>query len=287
MLDNAPPKHRKKEFSQVLSSLQELDQRLADGTSRGDLALIEFLVQSKGWRGIVVPELVSRTGYREEHLLSLLAQLETVLLVPQEPGLALSLSSLTALKHKIKAFLEDFHRSNPLTTGVSREEVKKRFLGTASSAYFQFVVQSLEEEGSVQTQATTLAIQGREVELGPRQAQLRQEILDSIDRSFPEPPSLRELIQSSPHPPEEVKSIFYYLLENGELIRISENLVATASQIAGLKKELSQKFGSGEAFTVPEFKDLFKISRKYAIPFLEYLDRERVTQRQGDRRILR
>ena len=136
-------------------------------------------------------------------------------------------------------------------------------------------------------QATTLAVHGRTVELDPKQVQVRQEILDSINRSFPELPSLRELSQSSPHPPEEVRSIFYYLLENGELIRISENLVATASQIAGLKKELSQRFGSGEAFTVPEFKDIFKISRKYAIPFLEYLDRERITQRQGDKRILR
>ena len=287
ILDNAPSRHRKKELPQVLSSLQELDRHLVGDAPRGDLALLEFLVQSKGWRGIVVPELVSRTGYREEHLLSLLAQLETVLLVLQDPGLALSRSSLDALKKKITSFLEEFHRAHPLAAGVSREEVKKRFLGTASSTYFQFVIQALEEEGLVQTQATTLAIHGRKVELGPKQEQVRQEILNSIDRSFPEPPSLKELIQSSPHPPEEVRSVFYYLLEKGELIRISENLVATASQIADLKKELSQKFGSGESFTVPEFKDLFKISRKYAIPFLEYLDRERVTQRQGDRRILR
>ena len=287
ILDNAPPKHRKKELPQVLSSLQELDRSLVGDARRGDLALLEFLVQSKGWRGIVVPELVSRTGYREEHLLSLLARLETVLLVPQDPGLALSRSSLDALKQRITAFLEEFHRAHPLAVGVSREEVKKRFLGTASSSYFQFVVQALEQEDLVQTRATTLAIHGRKVELGPKQEQMRQEILDSIDRSFPEPPSLRELIQSSPHPSEEVKSIFYYLLEKGELIRISEKLVATASQIDGLKKKLSQKFGRGRAFTVPEFKDLFKISRKYAIPFLEYLDRERVTQRQGDQRILR
>ena len=287
ILDNAPPKHRKKELPQVLSSLQELDRTLVDNTSKGDLALVEFLVESKGWRGITVPELVSRTGYREKHLLPLLAELETVILVPQDPGLALSRSSLDALKHEITSFLEEFHRAHPLTAGVSREEVKKRFLGTASSAYFQFVVQTLEKEGMVQTQATTLAVHGRKVALGPQQEQVRQEILDSIDRGFPTPPLLRELIQSSPHPPEEVRSIFYYLLENGELIRISENLVATAGQIAGLKKKLSQKFGSGEAFTVPEFKDLFKISRKYAIPFLEYLDQERVTLRQGDRRILR
>ena len=287
ILDNTPSKHRKKELPQVLSSLHELDRSLVDDAPRGDLALVEFLVQSKGWCGIVLPELVSRTGYREEHLFSLLAQLETVLLVPQDPGLALSRSSLDALKQQITSFLEGFHRAQPLAAGASREEVKKRFLGTASSAYFQFVVQALEKENLIQTQATTLAIHGRKVELGSNQEQVRQEILNSIDQSFPEPPSLRELMQSSSHTPEEVRSIFFYLLEEGELIRISENLVATTGQIDALKKELNQRFGIGEAFTVPEFKDLFKISRKYAIPFLEYLDRERVTQRIGDQRILR
>jgi selenocysteine-specific elongation factor len=49
---------------------------------------------------------------------------------------------------------------------------------------------------------------------------------------------------------------------------------------------LTNSFPSGNTFSVPEFKDLFKISRKYAIPFLEYLDRERVTRRTGDKRVV-
>ena len=287
ILDNAPPKHRKKNFEQALFSLRELYKRMALPPPESDLGLIEYLVDSKNWLGIDLPELVARSGYREEHILSLLGQLETLILVPQDPPLAVSRTALDTLKAETVTFLEEFHRAQPLASGVSREEVKKRFFSTATSTYFQFVIQILEDENRVRSGTTTLSSHGQKVSLGPEQEQMKQEILGSIDRTFPELPSLKELIQSSSHPPAEVKAVFYYLLEAGELIRISERLVATASQIAGLKKELSQRFGRGIPFTVPEFKDIFKISRKYAIPFLEYLDRERVTQRVGDRRILR
>ena len=70
------------------------------------------------------------------------------------------------------------------------------------------------------------------------------------------------------------------------MIRVSVDVVVASDQITSLKARLKDSFPSGNTFSVPEFKDLFKISRKYAIPFLEYLDRERVTRRTGDKRVV-
>jgi selenocysteine-specific elongation factor len=74
------------------------------------------------------------------------------------------------------------------------------------------------------------------------------------------------------------------LLRDRRLVRVSDELVFHASAIQSLRDLLHEK--KGRRFAVPEFKDWTGISRKYAIPLLEYLDRERITRRDGDARVV-
>jgi len=74
------------------------------------------------------------------------------------------------------------------------------------------------------------------------------------------------------------------MLRDKRLVRVSDELVFHASTMESLRSLLAQKKGSH--FAVPEFKDWTGISRKYAIPLLEYLDRERITRRDGDSRVV-
>jgi selenocysteine-specific elongation factor len=74
------------------------------------------------------------------------------------------------------------------------------------------------------------------------------------------------------------------LLKDGRLIRIQPDLVLHASAVAGLRSQLAAR--RGQRFSVPEFKEWTGVSRKYAIPLLEYLDREHITVRQGDFRVV-
>jgi selenocysteine-specific elongation factor len=80
------------------------------------------------------------------------------------------------------------------------------------------------------------------------------------------------------------REVAYHLISTGQLVRISESLVMTPQLIDQLADGLRQKFPAGTEFTVPEFKTLFSISRKYAIPLLEFLDRQRITNRSADKR---
>jgi len=68
------------------------------------------------------------------------------------------------------------------------------------------------------------------------------------------------------------------------LIKVGDDLVFHAGAIERLRRLLAAH--RGERFTVAQFKDWTGVSRKYAIPLLEYLDRERVTLRQGDTRVV-
>jgi len=97
---------------------------------------------------------------------------------------------------------------------------------------------------------------------------------------------LEELLKTLPYDPSQVRDVYYFLLQQGELIRVSENIVLSPGRITFLQSQLQESFPSGRTFTVPEFKDLFGISRKYAIPFLEFLDRKRITRRIGDKRVV-
>jgi selenocysteine-specific elongation factor len=70
------------------------------------------------------------------------------------------------------------------------------------------------------------------------------------------------------------------------LVKVSEDLVYHRTTLDSIKKQIKSKFAPGSKFGVAEFKELFDITRKHAIPLLEYLDRERFTRRIGNDRIL-
>ena len=74
------------------------------------------------------------------------------------------------------------------------------------------------------------------------------------------------------------------LLKNKRLVRVADGLIFHADVIQHVRKSLS--IHKGRRFTVPEFKEWTQMSRKYAIPVLEYLDREKVTRRDGDQRVI-
>jgi selenocysteine-specific elongation factor len=74
------------------------------------------------------------------------------------------------------------------------------------------------------------------------------------------------------------------MVSRGQLIRLPDGLILAASAVAGLKRDL---LATGwERFSVPEFKDRFGLSRKWAIPLLEHLDSKGVTRRVGDERMI-
>ena len=97
-------------------------------------------------------------------------------------------------------------------------------------------------------------------------------------------PALAEVLKASGVDPTRARSILQILLREGKLVRVSADLVLHASVLAQLRDLLAAK--RGQRFTVPVFKDWTGVSRKYAIPLLEFLDREHVTRHEGDERVV-
>ena len=76
------------------------------------------------------------------------------------------------------------------------------------------------------------------------------------------------------------------VLRDRVLVKLTDDLVFHQTAIQGLRQILAEYKSKSPKIDVPTFKDLTGISRKYAIPLLEYLDRERVTRRVGDERVI-
>ena len=286
ILDNAPQKHLKKDLPQLLSELKKLTSKWEARSPTADPVLLEYFIKSKGYSGMVLSELVSRTGYTKAHLLDILKSLNTVALVPQEPFPVVFKAALKGLKNQLVDFLRSFHSSNPLAAGVPREELKRRFFDSAANSYFQFTLDLLEQERQIRASASTVSLYGKKVELSESQLKIREQIFQVLKQRWPQSPTLNEVLAELPGNKDKIREVYYFLLQAGELVRVSQDIVLSSGQIDFLKQELRKSFPSGEIFSVPEFKDLFQVSRKYAIPLLEFLDRERVTRRVGDKRLV-
>jgi selenocysteine-specific elongation factor len=286
VLDNAPPKHRRADSARVTAELSELGKRWEQDSPDLGPALVEYFVCSNGPLGLDVQQLAWRTGWLESGVKRALSAIPTVELIPQEPSLAVSRQAASALREEIVDYLSRFRKSNPMATGAPKEEVKARIMPWASPAYFQFMLDSLVRERKIELNAGEAAVFGAQVELSPLSSDIRTRIVALLEKSGMQPPGWEEITAALPYPAKEIREVYHFLLKRGELVRVAADIVLLARQAEALKQRVRALFVPGRAFSVSEFKDAFSLSRKYAIPFLEYLDRERVTRRTGDQRVV-
>ena len=238
------------------------------------------LLVSEARYGMGMPELVERTGLVEADIHK--AAAAAPLIAIESPQFWLLDSKWVASRlDAIHETLKQFHRKNPLIAGLSKEELRSKQLPGAPPWLMDALL----------ARAKTLAVDGETVRLASHQISLKQdeaEASSKIENSFQAAglavPSLSEVLGKSGVEANRARNILQLLLRDKRLVRISDELVFHASAIRSLRELLVKK--KGARFGVPEFKDWTGISRKYAIPLLEFLDRERVTRREGDSRLV-
>jgi selenocysteine-specific elongation factor len=177
--------------------------------------------------------------------------------------------------------LKQFHRRNPLLAGVSKEELRSKLLAGAPAWLLDALL----------GRAKTIVSDGETVRLVSHKIAFREDeeaAAKKMEAAFRDAgltvPSLNEVLAKSGIEAGRARTLLQLLLKDKRLVRISDELVFHSSAVQSLRGMLLQK--KGQRFAVPEFKDWTGVSRKYAIPLLEFLDRERVTKRDGDSRIV-
>jgi selenocysteine-specific elongation factor len=230
--------------------------------------------------GMGMPELVGRTGLLEADIRK--AASAAPVIAFESPQFWLLYSKWVAGQlEAIHETLKQFHRKNPLLGGLSKEELRSKQLPGAPAWLLDALL----------ARAKTLASDGETVRLASHQISLKQDEADAsakIEHAFQaaglEVPSMNEVLGKSGVEPKSARNILQLLLRDKRLVRVSDELVFHASAIQSLRELLAEKRGA--RFAVPDFKDWTGVSRKYAIPLLEFLDREHVTRREGDARVV-
>ncbi|MDM7994435.1 MAG: selenocysteine-specific translation elongation factor [Acidobacteriota bacterium] len=208
-----------------------------------------------------------------------------VLLQAPSPILVLP-QVVESLKKDTLTQVSNFHKENPLQKGISKEELRKRLYDDLPLEVFRHCLDNLVEKKKIAFLEDAIAIFGREVQLSAEEQQVRERIEDFFRKAGYQPPALSDLPNVSGASPEVVRRICFWLLKEKILIKLSDDIIYHQTVIESIKKQIKAKFTAGSKFGVADFKELFDITRKHAIPLLEYLDREKFTRRIGNDRLL-
>ncbi len=183
---------------------------------------------------------------------------------------------------RIASRLEELHRSQPLVPGHPRPAL--RSASELDEEAFAAVVERGVKLGRLKVARDLLSLASHEVRLGDDERRALEAILAAHLQGGLQPPDLPAVLDSLVVPREKAQRLVRLLLGSGELVKLKDDMLVHGGAMAGLLRDMSSWYQSGQAFTVPDFKSRSGTSRKHAIPLLEYLDSQGLARRQGEGR---
>ncbi|MBS1789764.1 MAG: selenocysteine-specific translation elongation factor [Acidobacteria bacterium] len=282
IMDALPRKHKLREGAQVVAQLEKLS--AADEVER-----IALLVEMGGERGMNFTELAARSGSTDETIkraADSLTKTRRLIAAVATPLLLVSRVEFENLAKQVRALLKSFHTRAPLETGMGREEVREKIFANLPPEIFRAVLAQLTERNEIAAEKDLLRLPTHRVALSAEEQAAKDHLAEIYARAALQPISLEEAIAQagSQFGIDQARATRFaqMLINSGDLIKVAD-LIFHRSAIDGLRETLQrQKAEYGAKLDVGTFKDLTGISRKYAIPLLEFLDRQRVTRRVGD-----
>ena len=272
-------RHRASDLSQSLEAFS------------GDLpeALTQWIREAQE-AGIDTAALTQRTGEKRaviEEALDRLQKAQKVLRA--EPPTVQETRWLTPdvvlqVKDRAQAVLRSYFKKQRLADGMPKAEAIERLLPKRAADLAPVYLEWLQAEKILVVSGGQVNLPGRSAELTGEESNLAAEIVQKFDASGLQPPPPSEVCRSLSAKPQIFDGVVQYLLKKGDLLRLPGGLLISAKALSGIADDLQQ--GGQEKITVGDFKSRFGLTRKWAIPILEYLDSAGVTKRIGDQRLI-
>jgi selenocysteine-specific elongation factor len=283
VLANFAPRHRRGDAA-GLHALEIFE--------RGNREEVLATMTTAEQAGVSLNSIVARTGWRETDVRATLAALAAagkVVVVNQEPVVVAASEVVAAGVARLREEIEKFHRANPLVEGIPKEDLRGRVAGPrgGGAEVFRAALDALVMKGEVLLAGDLVKRAGREITLQPEETRAKAEIERAFESAGLAVPATKEVLARLAVEPRRARRLLQLLVREQALVKVTEDLIFHRSAIARLRGLLAAyKRDRGERLPIAAFKELTGVSRKYAIPLLEYLDRERVTRRTGDERII-
>jgi selenocysteine-specific elongation factor len=285
VLDSHATKHRGREIPLARARLEAL------AAARSRATQFALFVETSEGHGMRRAEQQARTGWRDDVLEEAAREAQASGAVVDADGVYIGRMSFDRLSQAALEEVAAHHRREPLARGLLRETLRERLFSRAAPEVFRAVLAHLEREGALRSEKEFVRAGGHSVSLSPADAALRERLEQIYREAALEAPTFDEALERATIKVsrEHARKILQLLIDAGALLRVRDDLFFHREALDRLVEKLREYAAQHKPerlIDVPAFKDLAGVSRKYAIPLLEYFDRERVTRRAGDRRII-
>ena len=275
------PARRKSKDQTVIPFLKILENGSAE-------AILSAMLE-RNPAGLGTDEILRRTGWPPSQIQDAAAKLvpaKSARQVANQPPTFASVRAVNECAARLIRAVEDFHRANPLLPGITKQDLlgKTKEMGTA---VFETALDDLVKARKVTVTGEIVQSAGRELVLTGDEAKAKALIESEFEKAGLAVPGFAAILEKLPVDSKRAEKLLQILLREKVLVKVASDLIFHGSALIRLKAMLaSYKKRQGEQLPINAFKELTGVSRKYAIPLLEHLDRERVTRRVGDLRVI-
>jgi selenocysteine-specific elongation factor len=276
-------KHRGREFAQVRAQLKSL---------KTPESRVKTFVEASSEIGLRDRELAARTAWTDEALAVAINQALGRKEITNSDGVLISTEAFTQLGARVRDELKFHHQREPLARGLPRETLRERVFPHSQPEVFRGVLDDLERQGVVVSDKDVVRLAEHKLTITGEDAALRDRLAQIYKGARLEPPLSDDALSQiglGKNQSAYGKRLIQLLIDSGELVRIQGEMLFARAAVEELKTKV-KKYGEAHEperlIDVPTFKSLAGLSRKYAIPLLEYLDSERITRRAGDKRLI-
>ena len=247
---------------------------------------ISVFVHERGAAGLSLGEVASRAGLAASEAAERTSGLEQRGDVRVIDGRVFEAEVLDGLEKRVLELVAAHHAGQPLSEGAPRQQIRERLFARAAPGLFEHIVDSLVRAGRLAGRES-LAIPGAGMALSPEEARAH----DALSRIYRDarlaPPDLAGAASAAGISSALAERVLKLLVRRKTLVKL-DALYFHADALEALRREIEamKQTSAAPRVDVAAFKERFGLSRKYAIPLLEWLDRERVTRRVGDARVV-
>jgi selenocysteine-specific elongation factor len=280
VLDAAPiPKEKKEIVEQFLraANLQVLNQA-------GPESILLARLARRAGAGLAIGEIVAETGWRREFIANTLADSLRAGKVLRIGDRYVTGGSIEDLKQRLIQAVAEFHKRHPLVAGMGKEELREGL--RVEQEVFDYVLEQMARENKLGATGDLAHLPGQGVVLKDEEAASKQTIESAFAAAGLKVPALNEVLAGLKIDQLRARKLVTLLLRDKALVRVTDDLVFHREALDGLRAQMLARKSQSPKIDVSAFKDMTGVSRKYAIPLLEYLDRERITRRVGNERVI-
>lgn len=279
VLDPHPRRHKRSNVGESLARLETLK----TGTMEEKISVF---VSGRGSAGMEESEIVGAMAADKNEIEEAASAAVRGKRLIRADTLYVHSYHVAALENRIISLVSDYHRNNPLKPGMDKEELKSALKARISQKVLNLMMEGLVKKKQLAADGSKLRLPEFKAGGGAGK-ELMERIKIAITKGGAQPPVREDIPGMFGVTEKEAVDIFRLISKDSDIARINDSILLSKRVVEKMMADLVRYLQEKKEITVSEFRDLAKTSRKYAVPILEYFDTQKVTQRVGDKRVMR